>query len=57
MTCIERISRYWIVAMVGLKTTELFTKATKTAVPWAKASRYIRWFTDREKRYAQQLRP
>ena len=55
MTCIERISRYWIVAMVGLKTTELFTKATKTAVPWAKASQYIRWFTDGERNYAQQL--
>ncbi|MCA6503390.1 MAG: hypothetical protein ACK6CP_02465 [Pseudanabaena sp.] len=40
----------------GLKTTELFAKATKTAVPWAKASQYIRWFTDGERRYfAQQL--
>ena len=55
MTFIERSSRYWIVAKAGLKTTELFAKATKTAVPWAKASQYIRWFTDGERRYAQQL--
>jgi hypothetical protein len=56
VTFIERKSRYWIVAMAGIKTTELFAKATKTAVPWAKASQYIRWFTDGERRYfAQQL--
>ncbi|MCA6592138.1 MAG: IS1 family transposase, partial [Pseudanabaena sp. M38BS1SP1A06MG] len=48
-------SRYWIEARAGLKTTELFAKVTKTAVPWSKASQYIRWFTDGEKRYAQQL--
>jgi hypothetical protein len=41
--------------MAGIKTTELFAKATETAVPWAKASQYIRWFTDGERRYAQQL--
>jgi hypothetical protein len=41
--------------MAGVKTTELFAKATETAVPWAKASQYIRWFTDGERRYAQQL--
>ena len=55
MTFIERSSRYWIVAKVGLKTTELFAKATKTAWQWAKSSQYIRWFTDGERRYAQQL--
>ena len=55
MPFIERRSRYWIEARVGLKTTELFTKATKTAWQWAKASQYIRWFTDGERRYAQQL--
>jgi hypothetical protein len=55
VTFIERKSRYWIVAMAGTKTTELFAKATETAVPWAKASQYIRWFTDGERRYAQQL--
>jgi hypothetical protein len=48
-------SRYWIVAKAGLKTTELFAKVTKTAWQWAKASQYIRWFTDGERPYAQQL--
>ncbi|MBD2189218.1 hypothetical protein H6F41_13825 [Pseudanabaena sp. FACHB-723] len=55
MTFIERKSRYWIEARAGLKTTELFAKATKTAWEWTKASQYIRWFTDGERRYAQQL--
>ncbi|MCX5934531.1 MAG: hypothetical protein NTU99_07050, partial [Pseudanabaena sp. LacPavin_0818_WC45_MAG_42_6] len=45
----------WIEARAGLKTTELFAKATKTTWQWAKASQYIRWFTDDERRYAQQL--
>lgn len=55
MTFIERKSRYWIEAKAGFKNTELFAKATKTAWQWAKASQYIRWFTDGERRYAQQL--
>ena len=55
MTVIERKSRYWIEAKAGVKTTELFAKATKTVWQWAKASQYIRWFTDGERRYAQQL--
>ena len=55
MTFIERKSRYWIEARAGAKTTELFAKATETAWQWAKASQYIRWFTDGERRYAQQL--
>jgi len=55
VTFIERRSRYWIVTKVGLKTTELFAKATKTVWQSAKASQYIRWFTDGERRYAQQL--
>ncbi len=55
MTFIERRSRYWIEARVGLKDTELFAEDTKTAWQWAKMSQYIRWFTDGERRYAQQL--
>jgi hypothetical protein len=46
VTFIERSSRYWIEARAGLKTTELFTKATKTAWQWARMSQYIQWFTD-----------
>jgi hypothetical protein len=55
VTFIERKSRYWIEARAGVKTTELFAKATETAWQWAKACQYIRWFTDGERRYAQQL--
>lgn len=55
MTFIERNSRYWIEARAGVKNTELFTKATQTAWTWAEASQYTRWFTDGERRYAQQL--
>jgi len=55
VTFIERKSRYWIEAKAGFKNTELFAKATETAWQWAKMSQYIRWFTDGERRYAQQL--
>ena len=50
---IERKSCYWIEAMAGFKDTKLFANAT--AWRWAKMSHYIRWFTDGERRYAQQL--
>ncbi len=53
MTFIERKSRYWIKARAGVKTTELFAKATETAWQLARMSQYIRWFTNR--RYAHQL--
>ena len=52
---IERDSRYWSVAEAGLKSTELFAKATQSAGQWAAPSQFIRWFTDGERRYAQQL--
>jgi len=52
---IERKSRYWIEARAGFKDIELFAKATATAWRWAKMSHYIRWFTDGERRYVQQL--
>jgi hypothetical protein len=52
VTFIERKSCYWIEARVGVKTTELFAKATKTAWQWAIMSQYIRWFTDGERRFA-----
>ena len=38
-----------------MKTTDLFKQATNTAWLWAKTSQYIRWFTDGERLYAQQL--
>ena len=55
VTFIERISRYWLEAKAGVKNTELFTEATQTAWTWAEPSQYTRWFTDGERRYAQEL--
>ena len=52
---IERDSRYWSVAQAGRKDTVLFAKATQLAWQWASSSAFIRWFTDGERRYAQQL--
>lgn len=52
---IERTSRYWLEATAGLKNAELFEQGVKNAWEWAKASESIRWFTDGERRYAQQL--
>lgn len=52
---IERRSRYWLVAQAGKKDTQLFEQGTCTAWQWSKGSQFIRWFTDGEKRYAQQL--
>lgn len=51
----ERDSRYWLVAKAGRKDTQLFEEGTRTAWLWAKASQSIRWFTDGERRYSQQL--
>jgi len=51
----ERHSRYWLVANAGLKNTQLFKQGTQAAWQWAKGCAFIRWFTDGEKRYAQQL--
>ncbi len=55
VTFIERKSRYLVTAEAGLKNTELFAKTTASAWEWSKPSQFIRWFTDGERRYAQQL--
>lgn len=52
---IERDSRYWIEAQAGLKEQELFEQGVKKAWDWAIASIGIRWFTDGERRYSQEL--
>jgi hypothetical protein len=52
---IERESRYWIEAKTGLKEQELFEQGVKKAWDWAIASQEIRWFTDGERRYSQEL--
>lgn len=51
----ERQSRYWLVALAGKKDSQLFEQGTRGAWDWAKASQSIRWFTDGERRYVQQL--
>jgi hypothetical protein len=52
---IERTSRYWVEATAGFKNFELFEQGITNAWDWAKASEWIRWFTDGERRYSQQL--
>lgn len=52
---IERESRYWIEAIAGLKNESLFEKGIKSAWYWAQRSETMRWFTDGERRYGQEL--
>ncbi len=55
LTCIERESRYWVTAQVGRKDAELFEQGVKTSWQWAAPSEFVRWFSDGERRYAQEL--
>jgi hypothetical protein len=52
---IERQSRYWIGAQAGIKDEQLFATSVEAAWEWAKACQGIRWFSDGERRYGQQL--
>jgi hypothetical protein len=52
---IERDSRYWLEAQVGLKQAKLFEQGVTKAWEWAEASQWIRWFTDGERRYGKEL--
>lgn len=52
---LERHSRYWLVARAGRKDVNLFEQGTFKAWEWAKRCQFIRWFSDGERRYAQQL--
>jgi hypothetical protein len=52
---IERTSRYWVDAQAGLKNSSLFEKGVKSAWDWANPSKWIRWFTDGERRYGKEL--
>lgn len=52
---LERESRYWVEARAGLKDAELFELGVKAAWDWAKPSEFIRWFTDGERRYGNEL--
>lgn len=55
LTCIERSSRYWLTAQAGPKDGKLFEQGVKTSWQWANACQFIRWFSDGERRYAQEL--
>jgi hypothetical protein len=52
---IERESGYWIEASCGLKDSNLFEMGVRRAWEWSKASEFIQWFTDGERRYAKEL--
>ena len=52
---LERDSRYWVAAQAGGKDEELFAKGVRTTWKWLKGCDSIRWFTDGERRYGQQL--
>ena len=52
---IERESRYWLEARAGMKDTNLFEQGVKAAWEWGEASRWMRWFTDGERRYGKEL--
>ena len=52
---IERESRYWVAAIAGQRRNELFQKGTVAAWAWVKPAKFIRWFTDGERRYGKEL--
>ena len=52
---LERASRYWLEARAGIKNEELFVLGVRAAWDWAKPSQFIRWFTDGERRYGNEL--
>ena len=52
---IERATRYWVDAQAGQKTNELFEQGTSKAWDWASPARFIRWFSDGERRYGTSL--
>jgi len=55
MHFIERNSRYWVDAQAGLKDAALFEQVVNRVWNWANPSQWIRWFTDGERRYGNEL--
>lgn len=51
----ERTSRYWIAAVVGVKNETLFERGVDHTWQWAEACEFIRWFSDGERRYGHCL--
>lgn len=52
---VERDSCYWVTAQVGLKDVSLFQAGVQATWEWCQVCEGIRWFTDGERRYGQQL--
>jgi hypothetical protein len=52
---VERDSRYWVTAQVGLKDVSLFQAGVQATWEWCQVCEGIRWFTDGERRYGQEL--
>ena len=52
---VERDSRHWVSAQAGLKDALLFQAGVEAAWEWVKACEGIRWLTDGERRYGQEL--
>jgi hypothetical protein len=52
---IERQTRYWVAAHAGQKREQLFEQGTASAWKWAEPAKFIRWFTDGERRYGDSL--
>jgi hypothetical protein len=55
LTSIERQSRYWVTATVGKRDEGLFARGVALTWDWVKPAQFIQWFSDGERRYAQQL--
>ena len=52
---IERETRYWVAAQAGQKADKLFEQGTASAWAWSEPAKFIRWFTDGERRYGTTL--
>ena len=55
LTGIERDSRYWVTVQVGYRDKDLFTRGIAQTWETVQRSKYIRLFSDGERRYAQEL--
>jgi hypothetical protein len=55
LTSIERDSRYWLTAQVGMKDKKLFELGMNKTWQWAREAELIRLWSDGENRYGQQL--
>ncbi len=52
---LERESRYWVAAQAGVKDVRLFEQGVQQAWEWTESAEWVRWFTDGERRYGQEL--